>query len=182
MPTQIIKGNQSLNEFSSFLEKKNYRKYFVLIDENSHQHCLPLLLNNVPQLAKTELLEVESGEGSKILEIANQLWLSLSELHANRNDLFINLGGGVITDLGGFVASTFKRGVPFVNIPTTLLAQVDAAIGGKTGIDLGELKNMVGSYAHPETIVIEPEFLKSLPLKQVKSGFAEIIKLWAYSR
>ena len=149
---------------------------FILVDENTHQHCLPLLLNRVEPLQRVEILEVPAGEESKTIEIAAQLWGSLTELKADRNSLIINLGGGVISDLGGFVASCYKRGIRFVNIPTTLLAQVDAAHGGKTGIDFEGFKNQIGTFAKAEATFIYPGFMSSLPYREFISGFAECVK------
>ncbi len=149
---------------------------FILVDENTHQHCLPLLLNEVEPLQRVEILEIPAGEENKTLEIAAQLWSSLTELKADRHALLINLGGGVISDLGGFVASCFKRGIKFINVPTTLLAQVDAAHGGKTGIDFEGFKNQIGLFAKAEATFIFPGFMNSLPYREFISGFAECVK------
>ncbi len=151
-------------------------KIAVLVDENTLSNCFPKLVEICPILNKAELIEIESGEENKNIEICTQLWLSLSELQFNRNDLLINLGGGVITDMGGFVASCYKRGISFINFPTTLLAQVDASVGGKTGVDLLNLKNQVGLYSQPLAVYILPEFLKTLPKNQLISGYAEMLK------
>jgi 3-dehydroquinate synthase len=104
------------------------------------------------------------------------VWNALSELNADRKCLIINLGGGVVTDLGGFVASTYKRGVNYINVPTSLLAMVDASVGGKTGIDLGSLKNQIGVISNPETVLIDTSFLKTLPQNEMRSGLAEMLK------
>ncbi len=149
---------------------------FILVDENTHQHCLPLLLNKVEPLQRVEILEIPAGEENKSLEIATQLWGSLTELKADRHSLLINLGGGVISDMGGFVAACFKRGVRFINIPTTLLAQVDAAHGGKTGIDFDGFKNQIGVFAPAEATFIYPGFIGTLPYREFISGFAECVK------
>ncbi len=147
-----------------------------MVDENTSKHCLPLLLANTEELADAEIIETESGEKNKSLDVCYQLWGAMTELEADRKSLLINLGGGVICDMGGFVAATFKRGIDFINIPTTLLAQVDAAIGGKTGVDLKNIKNQVGLFAFPEAVFIVPQFLETLPPAQLKSGFAEVVK------
>jgi 3-dehydroquinate synthase len=123
-----------------------------------------------------EILEVEAGEEMKNIRTANQLWEILTEMQADRKALVINLGGGVITDMGGFVAATYKRGIQFINIPTTLLSMCDASIGGKTGIDLMHYKNMVGTFTFPERIFVYPKFLETLPFKELRSGFAEMLK------
>jgi 3-dehydroquinate synthase len=149
---------------------------FILVDENTHEHCLPTLLGNLEGEIPFEIIEIEAGEEMKTIETATQLWEILSEFNADRKALLINLGGGVITDMGGFVASTYKRGIKFINIPTTLLGMCDASIGGKTGIDHQFLKNIVGTFAKPEQIFVYPDFLKTLPFTELRSGFAEMLK------
>ncbi len=151
-------------------------KKFILVDENTHRYCLPQLIDQVPALLTAEVLEIDSGEEYKNIETCTQLWAALGELGGDRKSLLVNLGGGVIGDMGGFVASTFKRGIDFINIPTTLLSQVDASVGGKTGIDLHHLKNEVGTFAMPKAVYIYPPFIQTLPERQILSGFAEIIK------
>lgn len=151
-------------------------KFFILVDENTISKCLPELIFNIPLLKDAEIIETESGETNKTLDICIQVWEMLSEYKANRNSVLINLGGGVISDMGGFIASCFKRGMKFINIPTTLLAQTDASIGGKLGVDINNLKNIVGLFSFPEAVFINTDYLKSLPEKQLLSGYAEIIK------
>jgi len=174
----IYIGNNAWIDFDIILKSPSYSncRKFILVDENTSQHCLPVLLENTEEFADAEIIETESGEENKSIDVCYQLWSALSDLEADRKSLLINLGGGVICDLGGFVAATFKRGIDFINIPTTLLAQVDAGIGGKTGIDLKNIKNQVGLFAFPEAVFVIPEFLKTLPAAQLKSGFAEVIK------
>jgi 3-dehydroquinate synthase len=123
-----------------------------------------------------EILEIESGEENKTIDTCVGLWEALSELGADRKSALLNLGGGVLTDLGGFVASTFKRGIDFINIPTTLLSMVDASVGGKTGVDLGNLKNQVGVINQPVMVLVQPDFLDTLVERQVTSGLAEMLK------
>lgn len=163
----------SLNEFISAV---SFSKVFILCDENTHEYCLPTLLGNLEIDIPFEIIEIEPGEDLKTIETAVQLWEILTEFQADKKALLINLGGGVITDLGGFVASTYKRGISFVNIPTSLLGMCDAAIGGKTGIDHGFLKNIVGTFCQPEKIFLYSPFLKSLPFDELRSGFAEMLK------
>lgn len=151
-------------------------KKFILADENSIHFCLPLLLDQVEALREAEIIEIESGEQNKNIEICHRIWEVLSEMEADRHSVLINLGGGVIGDMGGFIASTFKRGIRFIHIPTTLLAQVDASIGGKVGVDLGSLKNQVGLFSNPHAVFVDYRFLKTLPKREVLSGFAEVIK------
>lgn len=157
-------------------EQEGITGIFILVDENTHENCLPLILSNVEPLQRVEILEIPAGEEHKTLEIAAQLWGSLTELKADRNSLLINLGGGVITDMGGFVASCFKRGIRFINIPTTLLAMVDAAHGGKTGIDFEGFKNQIGTFTKAEATFIYPEFCSTLDHRQFISGYAECVK------
>ena len=158
------------------LDAESGCSFFILVDENTHQNCLPQLITNVEALISAEIIEIESGEENKTLETCMQLWEALTELGADRHSVLINLGGGVITDMGGFVAATYKRGIRFYNIPTTLLAQVDASTGSKTGVDLGRLKNQIGVFADPQAVYINPGFLSTLPNEQIQSGFGEIIK------
>jgi len=172
----IIIGNDVFVKLAQFLKQNRFSSLFILVDENSLKNCLPVLVANVPRLLEAEVIELESGEKNKNLEVCTQVWKALGELGADRGSLLVNLGGGVITDLGGFVASTFKRGIAFINIPTTLLAQVDASIGGKTGVDLGALKNEVGVFSEPRELFIWPGFLKTLPKRELVSGLAEIFK------
>ncbi|OCA73817.1 3-dehydroquinate synthase [Chryseobacterium arthrosphaerae] len=168
--------NDNFSQLNEFLHDKKFSKIFILVDENTHEYCLPVLLGNMETDLGFEILEIEAGEEMKNIQTANQLWEILTEMQADRKALVINLGGGVITDMGGFVASTYKRGIKFINIPTTLLSMCDASIGGKTGIDLMHYKNMVGTFAFPEQIFINPKFLETLPFKELRSGFAEMLK------
>jgi 3-dehydroquinate synthase len=154
----------------------SYSKIFILVDENSMKYCYPQLVEKVNEFKDAELIEIESGEENKTLEVCAQIWKTLSEFGADRKSLFVNLGGGVICDMGGFIASTFKRGISFINIPTTLLSQVDASVGGKTGIDLDHLKNEIGVFSTPAAVFINPDFILTLDKRQVFSGFAEVIK------
>jgi 3-dehydroquinate synthase len=168
--------DSNFSHLNQFLSENTFSKIFILVDENTHEYCLPTLLGNLETNIAFEILEVEPGEEMKNIQTANQLWEILTEMQADRKSLMINLGGGVITDMGGFVASTYKRGISFINIPTTLLSICDASIGGKTGIDLMNYKNMVGTFAFPEQIFAYPRFLDTLPAKELKSGFAEMLK------
>lgn len=158
---------------------KDYKcsKVFVLIDNNTREHCLPIFFDKcgIPE-DSVDLIEITSGEQYKTLGTCKYIWESLMENGADRGSLLINLGGGVITDIGGFSASCFKRGIKFINIPTTLMAQVDAAIGGKTGVNLDHLKNQIGVFNNPEAIFIDTDFLETLPEEHILSGFAEVLK------
>lgn len=164
---------QSLN---AHLAEKAYSIVFILVDEHTHDVCLPQFMAEIHGDYQFEIIEIESGEINKNIETCVGVWEALSELGADRKSILINLGGGVLTDLGGFVASTFKRGIDFINVPTTLLAMVDASVGGKTGVDLGSLKNQVGVINQPVMVLVIPDFLDTLEKRQVTSGFAEMLK------
>lgn len=175
---EVVFGRHCLAELAEELSAEAYRdvKLFILVDENTSKHCLTNLITKVPATANAEVIEIEAGEEFKSIEVASRLWEVLSELGADRSSLLLNLGGGVVTDMGGFVAGTFKRGIRFFNLPTSLLAQVDASVGGKTGINHSKLKNEVGLFNNPLAVYVDPEFLLTLPKNQVLSGFAEMIK------
>lgn len=164
---------QSLN---THLSKTNYSIIFILVDENTHDDCLPQFMAQISGNYRFEIIEIASGEINKTIETCVGVWEALSELGADRKSLIINLGGGVLTDLGGFVGSTFKRGIHFINVPTTLLAMVDASVGGKTGVDLGALKNQIGVINQPKMVLVVPDFLNTLEERQITSGFAEMLK------
>lgn len=168
--------DQDFSQLNDFLTQLKPTQLLILVDENTHEYCLPTLLGNLETEIPFEIIEIEAGEELKTLETATQLWEILTEFQTDRKALIINLGGGVITDMGGFIASTYKRGIPFINIPTTLLGMCDASIGGKTGIDHQFLKNIIGTFAHPEAIFVFPEFLNTLPFEELRSGFAEMLK------
>lgn len=166
-------GYEKLNEF---LKTEKPSRIFILVDNNTHSCCLSKFLQNLKTDIITEIIEIEAGEEFKNLQTCEGVWNALSELDADRKSLMINLGGGVVTDLGGFVASTFKRGIRFINIPTTLLSMVDASVGGKTGVDLGNLKNQIGIIIQPEMVIIDSNYLETLSSQEMRSGLAEILK------
>lgn len=166
-------GFKALNK--NIAEKK-YSKIFIIVDENTNEFCLPTILPIIETEATIEIIELEAGEENKTIETCIQVWNILIELGADRKSLVINLGGGVISDMGAFIASTYKRGIAFINIPTTLLAMVDASVGGKNGVDLGGLKNQIGTITNPEMVIINSDFLETLPQNQMKSGLAEMLK------
>lgn len=173
---QAIFTNNLGENLSRFLSKKNYSQYFILMDENTQQHCLPVLQQEAPDLATAVRITVYAGEEHKSLQAVEYVWKRLTEEKADRHAVLINLGGGMVTDLGGFAASTYKRGIDFIHVPTTLLAQVDAAIGGKNGIDFMNYKNQIGVFRQPAAIFVHDGFLKTLPDQQSISGFAEVVK------
>lgn len=166
----------SLDELVNFIRQGNYTRFFILTDENSTQHCLPILTEKLKGFDNYDLIEISAGEESKTIEFCEGVWRMLIDFSADRQSLMINLGGGVVTDLGGFCASTFKRGIDFVQVPTTLLSQVDASVGGKTGVDLNGIKNIIGTFTQPKAVFIDQVFTKTLPARQVLSGMAEMLK------
>ena len=176
-PTEII-INDSIYEPLEVMLASHYTnaKKIIITDETVFGLWIEQLVTAVPALHQAEIIQIPAGEDSKCLEIAHHIWGSLSDYEIGRKDLILNFGGGVITDLGGFIASTFKRGLDFINIPTTLLSQVDASVGGKTGIDLGPFKNQIGTFAYPKAVFIGTDFLSTLPETQLYSGYAEMLK------
>lgn len=147
---------------------------FILVDNNSRNYCLGYLYTS--GIPEEHIITLPEGEYHKTLESVSEIWTRLSNQGARRNSVLINVGGGVITDIGGFAASCFKRGIRCINIPTTLLAQIDASVGGKTGIDFNGLKNEIGTFSVPDTVIIDNQFLETLPHRQVIAGFAEMLK------
>ncbi|MBE0423849.1 MAG: 3-dehydroquinate synthase [Lutibacter sp.] len=181
--TPILSNNYFVNfnddayrKLNVYISETRPSTIFILVDENTNVHCLPILMQELETEAGIEIIEIEAGEENKNLDTCSGVWHALTELGADRKSLMINLGGGVVTDLGGFVASTFKRGIAFINIPTTLLSMVDASVGGKTGVDLGVLKNQIGLFSDPEMVLIDPRYLETISYRELRSGLAEIIK------
>lgn len=172
----VLYAENGFAQLNDFLKNEDPSKVFILVDKNTHLNCLSRFLQKLENDIQTEVIEIEAGEEFKNLETCEGVWNVLSELEADRKSLLINLGGGVVTDLGGFVASTFKRGIKFINIPTTLLSMVDASVGGKTGVDLGNLKNQIGVIIQPEMVIIDSKFLETLSSQEMRSGLAEILK------
>jgi 3-dehydroquinate synthase len=154
----------------------NSSSLFIITDSNVQQYVLPDLLPLLNQEKNVEIFEIDPGEESKNLDIAAQIWTGLLEANADRHSLIINIGGGVVTDLGGFIAAVFKRGIPFIHIPTSVMAMCDAAIGGKTGIDFNFHKNIIGSFSLPKAVLVHPAFIQSMPVEELKSGYAEMLK------
>ena len=153
----------------------NASKVFILTDENVAPFWLPETEHWLGCEKAVEIV-IKPGEKHKTLQTVQRIWKTLMRHHADRNALLINLGGGVITDLGGFAASIYKRGIKFINVPTTLLGMVDAAIGGKTGIDFGGAKNQIGAFAEPMVVITDPVYLETLDDREVRSGLAEMLK------
>lgn len=158
---------------ADFFSTAHYSSVFVLVDENTQAHCLSLIRDTLPEHWS---VCISSGEKHKTIETCQKIWQSMTEATLDRKALFVNLGGGVIGDMGGFCAATYKRGIDFINIPTTLLAQVDASVGGKLGVDFFGFKNHIGLFQDPRAVLIDIAFLQTLPSRELRSGFAEIIK------
>lgn len=171
LPDYLTISSAIKADLKSSISEINPDKIAVLVDENTRHYCLPKLDETWDLI-----IEIKSGEKEKTLATCEKIWSELTNEGFTRKSLLVNLGGGVIGDMGGFAASTFKRGVSFINIPTTLLSQVDASIGGKLGVDFNGLKNHIGLFNEPDKVLIFPDFLKTLSEREIKSGFAEIIK------
>lgn len=176
MNPNLLFNKQGYKKLENFLLSNRFSKIFVLVDSNTHQFCLPPFLAQLETHLEIEIIEMETGEEHKTVETCSVIWDALSNLGADRKSLLINLGGGVVTDLGGFAALAFKRGISFINVPTTLLAMVDASLGGKTGVNLGSLKNQIGIIKSADLVLIDTTFLKSLPASEMRSGLAEMLK------
>ncbi|HSD06180.1 MAG TPA: 3-dehydroquinate synthase [Flavobacterium sp.] len=166
-------GYEKLNQH---LKENKYSNLFIIADTNTNEFCLPKFLPLLETDLKIEIIEFEAGEINKNIETCIEIWNVLTELGADRKTLVINIGGGVVTDLGGFVASTFKRGVDFIHIPTTLLSMVDASVGGKNGVDLGNLKNQIGVINTPKMVLVDTNYLETVPQNEMRSGLAEMLK------
>lgn len=160
-------------DLTDVIERLNVSKVAVLVDENTKKHCFPLIEGVVPN---AHSITIKSGEQHKTFTTCAYIWDQMTKFSLDRKSLLINLGGGVIGDMGGFCAATYKRGISFINLPTTLLSQVDASVGGKLGIDFNGFKNHIGLFKQPDYILIHSKFLQTLPEREIKSGFAEIIK------
>ncbi|SEF43966.1 3-dehydroquinate synthase [Algoriphagus boritolerans] len=170
----VIFTSEAANALSGVLTQLSFSHLVVLTDSNTQTHCLPLINGVLPN--STIYISVEPGEIHKNLETCSSIWSEMTDAGLDRKALMLNLGGGVITDMGGFCASLYKRGIRFINMPTTLLSQVDASVGGKLGVDFNGLKNHLGVFNEPETVIISPEFLKTLPHSELRSGYAEVLK------
>lgn len=175
-PYPIYIGEINAFDFEHFQQIiKAFSQVVIIVDENTKKYCLPKILG-IPSFRTAKIIELKSGESTKTIQNAIDIWGKYTELNLDRNTLVVNLGGGVISDIGGFSASIFKRGLHYINIPTTLLAMIDASIGGKTGVNYKGFKNQLGVFSDPEVIFIDIDFLKTLPKRELYAGFAEIIK------
>ncbi len=170
-PSYLTITEEPAKVLDGLIKKWAPDKVAFLVDENTKKYCLPLV-----GAENASVFEIKSGERNKNLHTCQYVWTQLTEQSFTRKSLLVNLGGGVIGDMGGFIASTYKRGIRFVNIPTTLLSQVDASIGGKLGVDFEDFKNHIGIFREPDHVIVNTSFLRTLPEREIKSGFAEIIK------
>ena len=169
----VLFTNSIAHALKQYLAELSFTQLAVLVDENTREHCYPAVKEILPP---HELVEITSGEEQKNLQTCTLIWDKLTNAAFDRKALVVNLGGGVITDMGGFCAATYKRGIRFINVPTTLLSQVDASVGGKLGIDFLGYKNHIGLFQEPEQVIVAPEFLHTLPYREKRSGFAEMLK------
>ncbi|MCD8202446.1 MAG: 3-dehydroquinate synthase [Prevotella sp.] len=177
MEQKIIISKCLKDEISTAIEECEHDRVFILVDETTEKDCLPIVLDlNIPYLNEAKVITIGASDNHKDLDSLSHVWKSLCDNGATRHSCLLNIGGGMVTDLGGFAASTFKRGINFINIPTTLLAMVDASVGGKTGINFNGLKNEIGVFNDAKTVIINTEFLKSLDRDNICSGYAEMIK------
>lgn len=168
--------DDTLAALSAFVQARRYSKILILVDRNTAEYCLPIVQTQVADLTDYDIIEIDPGEENKNIDFCIGIWKMMLDFGADRNSLLINVGGGVVTDIGGFAASTFKRGFDFVHVPTTLLSQVDASVGGKTGIDMDGVKNLIGTFTQPQAVFISNLFLETLDERQRLSGMAEMIK------
>ena len=159
---------------NDYISDGGYSSVFLIVDNNTLQYCLPLFEEKIN--TDFHVIVTQSGEEHKTIDSCQYIWDKMIDLGADRHSLCINLGGGVIGDMGGFTAATFMRGMDFIQVPTTLLSQVDASVGGKLGIDYNNYKNLIGIILNPGGVFIFTDFLKTLPYRQLLSGFAEVVK------
>lgn len=175
MKQQILFTSDIDQQLDQLLQQTDFDKLYILTDEHTATACLPLIKNTLDHIPH-QLITLKAGDNAKDLAAISQVWQTLSETGATRHSLLINLGGGMITDLGGFAAASFKRGIRFINIPTSLLGAVDAAVGGKTGINFNGLKNEIGAFAPATAVLIATQFFGTLDRENLLSGYAEMLK------
>lgn len=170
----ILFSENPAQDLKQVLADISYSQLFLICDENSHEHCFPKVKSLFQD--SNPIFVIPPGEAHKTLQTCEKIWTAMTEAQLDRKALVVNLGGGVITDMGGFCSSIYKRGIRFINVPTTLLSQVDASVGGKLGVDFHGLKNHLGVFNEPEMVIIAHDFLGTLPQRELRSGFAEIMK------
>jgi 3-dehydroquinate synthase len=173
VPENVQFAADAVKALKDLFTRKNYSQILILADEHTRRHCYPVVAGALPSHS---VIEVASGEAQKTLTTCTHIWQELTDKLVDRHGCLVVLGGGVLGDMGGFCAATYKRGIDFVLVPTTLLAQCDASIGGKLGVDFNHFKNHIGVFCQPTLTLLHSGFLKTLPLRELRSGFAEIIK------
>lgn len=174
-PQEVILSEEIEKSLSQAIDQHSYDKLFILTDECTQRLCLPII-SGLNRLAEAEHIVIGTTDTHKTLETLAHVWKCLGDQGGTRHSLMLNLGGGMVTDLGGFAASTFKRGIAYINIPTTLLAMVDASVGGKTGINFNGLKNEIGVFSPAQSVIIDTNFLRTLDYQNIASGYAEMLK------
>ena len=172
-PQKVIISENLAQSLTAAMAEIAYDRLFVLCDETTRQLCLPVIEGFIRDY---KVITIGAGDTNKTLESLSHVWSELQQGGATRHSLMLNLGGGMVTDLGGFAASTFKRGIHFINIPTTLLAMVDASVGGKTGINFGGLKNEIGVFRNADSVILDTIFLRTMDRENLLSGYAEMLK------
>lgn len=172
---QIVKSSNLSADLEKIIKSARYDNLFILTDEQTSKLCLPLI-EDIPAIKEAYKISIPADDSNKTIESLSHVWLKLTQKGATRHSMLINLGGGMVTDLGGFAAATFKRGIKYINIPTTLLGAVDAAVGGKTGINFGGYKNEIGSFYPSTHVVISSKFFHTLSKTDILSGYAEMVK------
>ncbi len=174
-PQKVIISEDLQLSLTQAIAEVEHDRLFVLTDETTHSLCLPVVAD-FDCMKQARSITIPAGDTNKTLESLAHVWSELQQGGATRHSLMVNLGGGMVTDLGGFAASTFKRGIPYINIPTTLLAMVDASVGGKTGINFGGLKNEVGVFNNARSVILDTVFLKTMDEENILSGYSEMLK------
>ena len=174
-PQKVILSENLRQSLTEAIGEVKHDRLFVLCDETTREACLPVVAD-FECMQGAQLITIPVGDTNKGLESVSHVWAELQRMGATRHSLMVNLGGGMVTDLGGFAASTFKRGISFINIPTTLLAMVDASVGGKTGVNFGGLKNEIGVFNNANSVILDTVFLKTLDEENIVSGYAEMLK------
>lgn len=175
MEQKVIITNNATEELENIISESKNDKFFILTDSNTNKNCLNMLHCSEP-IANAHIITIKADDTNKNIESTAHVWKELSDNGCTRHSCLINIGGGMVTDLGGFAASTFKRGIDFINIPTTLLSMVDASVGGKTGINFNGLKNEIGVFNDAKAVIIDTAFLKTLDQHNICSGYAEMLK------
>lgn len=172
----LIFTNHAFEALDDAVAKMGNPRVFVLVDDNTFTQVLPLFKAESEAVKHADVIITPPGDVNKTIEAASDIWKQLSDKGATRQSVLVNIGGGMVTDLGGFVAATFKRGIRFINVPTSILGAVDAAVGGKTGVNFAGLKNEVGAFVDADTVIITTEFINTLPKQELLSGYAEMLK------